>query len=123
MTNTITFEGNLADNPGLSFTANKGVPVVDFVALVNRRVRDEAGEWSDATPTRHRVKVYGRIAEHVAELPKGATVIVHGQVMTDSWADKATGEVRYGDLVVAEAVGASLRFGTVSVTKANRDDA
>lgn len=123
MTNAITFEGNLADDPNLSFTSNKGIPVADFVALVNRRVRDEAGEWSDATPTRHRVKVYGRIAEHVAELSKGATVVVHGQVETDSWVDKSTGEIRYGDLVVAVAVGASLRFGAVSVTKANRDDA
>ena len=118
MLNTITFEGNLAQEPDLSFTARVGTPVVELVVLVNRRVRDDAGEWVDATPTRHRVKAYGHLAEHAAELPKGATVVVVGRVETDSWEDRESGQSRYADQVIADAIGASLRFATVTITKA-----
>lgn len=122
-TTVTTFEGNLATAPELRFTANKGIPVAEFVVLVNRRERDAAGEWIDAEPTRHRVQAYGSLAENVATLEVGSTVLVHGQVETERWADKMTGEERTGDRVVADAIGASLRFATVTIHKTSRGQA
>lgn len=122
-TTVTTFEGNLATAPELRFTANKGIPVAEFVVLVNRRETDAAGEWIDAGPTRYRVQAYGSLAENVATLEVGSTVLVHGQVRTDRWPDKTTGEERTGDHVVADAIAASLRFATVTIHKTNRGQA
>lgn len=117
MTNANTFEGNLAEAPQLAYTTKTATPVADFVVLVNRRVRDKAGEWSDAQPTRHRVKAYRALGEHVAELERGCTVLVHGYVETETWTDTQTGDKRTADIVTAEAIGASLRFTTVTIAK------
>ena len=118
LTTPVTLEGNLATRPELQHTSRKGVPVTELVVLVNRAQRDpDTDTWTDAEPTRHRVKVYGTLAEHVVQLEVGTTVIVHGRVETERWTDRDTGEPRTTDRVIADAVGASLRFATVDVHK------
>lgn len=120
LTTTLTFAGNLVDDPSLEFTSG-GTPVADFRVLVNRRIK-QGEEWVDAPPTSHRCKVYGKTAETVAEsVQRGDRVIAHGTVRTETWTDKDTGEARYKDLVILEEVGVSLRYSAARVQRTVRD--
>ncbi|MEU4454770.1 single-stranded DNA-binding protein [Nocardioides sp. NPDC023903] len=119
--NTITtFAGNLTEDPELRFT-NGGTPVANLRVAVNRRVKQN-DEWVDATPTFHSVKVWGAQGENLVEsLVRGDRVLVHGQVETDSWTDKETGENRYKDVVVVSdrygEIATSLKFATARAEK------
>jgi single-strand DNA-binding protein len=78
---------------------------VDAVVLVNQA---KESDGADRTPTRWQVRITGRTAENAASLRKGTRLLVTGSVVTDSWADKTTGEVRYATRVLAQSVGVSL---------------
>jgi len=117
MNTTVTFEGNLADPPELRYTPT-GRPVVEFVVIVNRRRENEAGEWVDETPTSHKVSAFGSLATNTAaSLDRGSRVLVHGWLITESWADKTTGETRYRTKVHADAIGVSLRWAIATPAK------
>lgn len=121
LTSTITLEGNLAAQPELRFTGN-GTPVVDLTILVNRRISNDAGQWSDGEPTRHRVAAFGTLAENIAgSLSTGDRVIVTGDLHTEAWDDRESGEKRTGTKIIADAVGASLRWNTVTTGKQAKD--
>jgi single-strand DNA-binding protein len=127
MRTTVTFEGNLAADPELRYTAS-GKQIVELTVLVNeRRHNPDTGDWEDGEPTRHRVKAFRQLGENIADsLAKGDRVIVHGTVTTDTWTDKDTGEKRTGQKILADVVGPSLRWATVRITKSIRvtaDDA
>jgi single-strand DNA-binding protein len=78
MRTTITFEGNLADDPQVRFTPS-GKQITEITVLVNERRLNGAGEWVDGEPTRHVVKAFKTLAENIAEsLGKGDRVFVHG---------------------------------------------
>lgn len=108
--NTVTFEGNLAAQPQLEHTTNTHTPVTEAVVLVNRGHRDDDQNWVDDEPTRHRIKAWRTHAEHLADLPTGATVLVVGTTITETWVDKDTDQKRTKDIVLVEAIGLSLRF-------------
>ncbi len=117
LTTTVAFEGNLAADPEARFTP-KGVQLTELIVLVNERRQDEAGEWQDEEPTRHRVTCFGSVAINTADnLNKGDRVIVVGRQVTDSWTDKETKEKRTAPRVLADAVGASLRWASVTVER------
>lgn len=114
---TITFEGNLASEPELRFTP-AGKPILDLTVLVNRRRQDDAGQWVDYEPTRHRVTAFGALAENISgSVGVGARLIVVGDVVTDTWKDKETGDKRVAQKVLADAVGISLRWATAEPVK------
>jgi single-strand DNA-binding protein len=120
MRTTVTFEGNLADDPQVRFTPS-GKQITEITVLVNQRRQTSDGEWVDAEPTRHVVRAFKTLAENVAEsLAKGDRVIVHGTVTTEAWTDKQTGEKRTAQRVLAEIVGPSLRWATTRIAKASR---
>ena len=89
LTTTTTFEGNIASDVELIYSA-KGEPIVRFPVLVNLRKQDaETGEWADGEPTRHSCVAFGSLGEHLADsLGKGDRILIVGTVTTDSWADK-----------------------------------
>ena len=89
---------------------------VDAVVLVNQG-RD--GDGTDRTPTRWQVRITGRTAENAANLAKGTRLLVTGSVVTDSWTDKQTGELRYATRVLAQAVGVALTFARVTGIERN----
>lgn len=121
LTTTITFAGNLVEDPTLEFTT-AGTPVAGFRVLVNRRTK-QGDNWVDATPTSHACKLYGKAAETVAEsLMRGDRVIVHGTVRTETWTDKDTGDHRFKDLVIVDEVGPSLRYAAARVQRFARED-
>ena len=89
--------------------------------LVNQG-KDSNGD--DRTPTRWQTRITGRIAENAANLRKGDRLLVTGSVVTDSWIDKQTGEVRYANRVLAQSVGVALTFARVTGIERNtRQDA
>jgi single-strand DNA-binding protein len=118
---TITFEGNIAADLEVTFTPS-GKQVVRFAVLVNRRRRNpDTGDWEDDEPTRHACTAFGTLGEHVADsLGKGDRVLIVGNVVTDSWADKDTGDKRTAQRILVDAAGPSLRWATARIQKAQR---
>lgn len=108
---TVTIEGNLADDVAIKENQSGGV-YADFVILVNQGT-DRAG--GDRPATRWAVRVSGRTAENLyqSQVGKGTRVLVVGSVVTDSWHDRDTGDKRYAQRVIAQAVAVSLTFATV----------
>lgn len=102
-TSTITIEGRLAQDP----TALESL--TEFVVLTNRRGRDdETGEWDNTDTSRYTVKAFRALGAGAADLQKGEKVIVAGSIVTDSWDDGETGQKRYKQIILADAIGVSL---------------
>jgi single-strand DNA-binding protein len=75
----------------------------------------------DGQPTAHNCKLLGRGAENIVKsVAKGDRVLVHGEVITETWEDRETAEKRYRDVVIVEEIGASLRWTT---TRTHRNSA
>jgi single-strand DNA-binding protein len=117
MRTTVTFEGNLADDPQVRFTPS-GKQVAELTVLVNQRRQNSDGEWVDGEPTRLVVRAFKTLAENiVGSLAKGDRVFVHGTVTTEAWSDRQSGEKRTAQRALAEVVGPSLRWATARITK------
>ena len=113
--NTAIFEGNLAAAPKLIHVSHGVTAVLEAVILVNRRTQDAEGQWTDAEPTRHRIKAWNQLAENIATLPKGTRLLVVGHTETDTWRDAETQKKRTQDIVIVDAIGASLRYVTIQI--------
>lgn len=114
----MTFAGNLAADPQLSFTAS-GIAVTEFKVIESRSTKNEADEWVDAEPNVFNVTAWRSLAEHVGEsVAKGDRVIVTGRLVTERFHDRETGKARTSTHVVADEVGFSLKYHTVKGTKA-----
>lgn len=117
-TNTITLVGNLVEDPELRFTPS-GVPMARLRFAVNRRWRDNNGEWQEDTSF-----VGGTVwrdqAENAAEsLQKGSRVIVTGRLEQRSW-ETQDGEKRSVVEVAIDEIGPSLRWATATVNRTAR---
>lgn len=79
-----TLIGNIGSDPELKYAAS-GQPVLRFSVASNYRVRDQAGNWSDATEW-VRVVVFGKRAESLQNhLSKGMRVFVDGRLEARPW--------------------------------------
>src|SRR5438034_4090088 len=111
--------GNLTDDPELRYTPN-GAAVVKFRVAVNRRYKDQAGEWKDGDTSYFTVNAWRSHDENVAEsLVRGANVIVVGRLQQRSW-ETQDGEKRTVIEIEADEVGPSLRWATAKVEKQSR---
>jgi single-strand DNA-binding protein len=121
---TITIVGNLGNEPELRFTPT-GVAVAKFSVGVNRRIRDDAGNWTDGPTSWHDVAAWQHLAEHVAEsLQKGTRVIVTGNLEQRSWDDPDNpGKKKYAWQITAQNVGVDLTFGTATFQKSVKSGA
>jgi len=126
MQTTVTFAGNLAEDPELEFT-RAGKTVANFRVLVNRSTQSAEDQWIDAetTTTRHNCRAYGASAANLIDsLSRGDRVMVHGNLKTEAWRDKETGEKRARQLVVVDErdgeLGTSLRFVSTRVERPAR---
>ena len=93
----------------------EGRHVASFrVACTPTRYRD--GEWIKGTTSWHTVKVWNRLARHVAaSLHSGDPVVVHGRLVADVW--EREGKPQTSWEVVATSVGHDLAHGTTTFTK------
>ena len=114
MSTTVTFAGNLAEDPELLHTRDEK-PFVSCRVLVSSRVRNDAGEWVDGEPTPHNVKVYGTAAINLYDSAgRGDRIVVHGLMRTEAWTDKESGQKRTKEVVEVRnrfgEVGGSFKF-------------
>jgi len=117
--NQIIIVGNLTDNPELRYTPN-GAAVVKFRVAVNRRFKDEAGNWKEGETSYFTVNAWRSLAENVAEsLTRGTRVLVAGRLQMRQW-ETQDGEKRTVVEIEADEVGPSLRWATAQVTRNER---
>jgi single-strand DNA-binding protein len=115
----VTIVGNLTDDPELRYTPN-GAAVAKFRVAVNRRYKDQSGEWKDGDTSYFTVNAWRSLAENVAEsLTRGANVIVVGRLQQRSW-ETQDGDKRTVIEIEADEVGPSLRWATAKVEKQSR---
>jgi single-strand DNA-binding protein len=114
--NQTTIAGNLVETPELRFT-NTGIPVTNLRVAVTQRVQQD-GEWRDGESSFFKVNVWRGQAEHVADsLAKGDRVMVTGRLRQRTW-ESPEGEKRSVAEIEADEVGASLKFATATVERA-----
>ena len=83
--NQVTIVGNLTDDPELRYTPN-GAAVVKFRVAVNRRYKDESGNWKDGETSYFSVNAWRSLAENCAEtLTRGTRVVLSGRLQMRSW--------------------------------------
>jgi len=115
--NTVSLVGNLTRDPEMRFGANGGTAVVSFGMAVNSRKKASNGEWEDE-PKFFDVVAFGDLAENIAaSLTKGTRIVLNGKLDWSQWDDKDGGGKRSKVQVIAESVGADLRWATVVVTR------
>ena len=119
---TITIDGNLTSDPEIRFTSS-GVPVAAFTVASTPRFFDkDTGQWTDGDTLFLRCSAWRRLGEHAAEsLRKGSAVIVTGRLKQRSYTTDQ-GENRTVYEIDADNVAASLKFATVTIKKATRND-
>ncbi|CAN5837759.1 single-stranded DNA-binding protein [soil metagenome] len=121
MSNNLTIIGNLVDDPELRFTPS-GVAMAKLRVAVNRRWRDQAGEWQEDTSF-FTGTCWREQAEQVAEsLQKGTRVIITGRLEQRSW-ENEQGERRSVVEIQIDEIGPSLRWATASVNRTERTGA
>jgi single-strand DNA-binding protein len=117
--NTITLVGNITDDPELRFTPG-GAPVANFTVAVNRRFKNQDGQWEDKLDGFFRCSCWWGLAENAAEsLTKGTRVVVVGRLQQRSW-ETQEGQKRYEIDIQVDEVGPSLRWATASIQKSQR---
>jgi single-strand DNA-binding protein len=123
----VTIEGNLTGDPEHG-TGEAGNEYARFTVAVNdRRLNETTGRWEDAGTVFHRVVVFNQQSRHVADsLHKGDSVLVAGDLRFGTYTNTDTGETRETRDIVADNIGASLKFSNVEIArspKANGPDA
>ena len=119
--NQVTLVGNLTDDPELRYTPN-GTPVATFTVAINRRTRDENGQWKDGETSFLRCNVWRQQAENAAEsLSKGTRAIVVGRLRQRSW-ETPEGQKRTVIEIEVESVGPSLEWAKAEITRTPREE-
>ena len=121
MSTTVTFAGNLAEDPELLHTRDDK-PFVSCRVLVTNRTRNAEGEWVVGEPTAHNVKVYGTAAINLYDSAgRGDRVIVHGLMKTETWTDRDTQQKRTKPVVEVSnrfgEVGGSFKFAAARIER------
>jgi len=114
MDSTITVTGNITREPELKF-GDTGLARVMFGVASTRKVKErEHTSFYD-------VVAFGKTAENIhASLAKGAGVIVTGRLEVKDF-ERKDGTKGTAVQVVADDVGALLRFATVNIEKNQRN--
>jgi single-strand DNA-binding protein len=108
---SVSFAGNLTDDPEVRYTEGGIARVMFRVAVSGRREQE---------PSFFTVIVWRDQAEHAAQsLTKGSRVVVVGRLQQLSWTTE-DGSARSTVEVVAEELGPSLRWATATTTRATR---
>lgn len=114
-----TITGNLTRDPEIRYT-REGLATTTLGVAVNHRWLDRAsGTWEEAT-SYFDVVAWRELAENVAlSLAKGMRVVVTGRLDQRSW-ESDEGERRTKVEIVADEIGAGLRYATVDVHRVER---
>jgi single-strand DNA-binding protein len=113
----LTIKGNLTADPEFG-TSDDGTEYARFSVAVNdRRLNEQTGEWEDGDTVFHRVVAFNEQARHVTDsLHKGNQVLVNGDLRFRNYTDK-DGNAREGRDIIADTVAASLQFANVTIER------
>jgi single-strand DNA-binding protein len=119
-TSSITIAGNLTRDAEIRYTRD-GQATTALSVAVNRRWQNrQTQEWEESTTSFFDVVCWRDLAENAAlSLTRGARIVVTGRLEQRSW-ETDDGETRTKVELVADDIGASLRFATVDVHKVER---
>jgi single-strand DNA-binding protein len=114
-----TITGNLTRDPEIRYTGD-GQATTSLSVAVNRRWQNrQTQKWEESTSF-FDIVCWRDLAENVAlSLTRGARVVVTGRLEQRSW-ETEDGETRTKVELVADDIGASLRFATVDIHKVQR---
>jgi len=114
-----TMSGNLTRDPEIRYS-REGQPSASFGLAVNRRWQARGSEeWEESTSF-FDVVCWRDLAENVAlSLVKGSRVVVSGRLEQRTW-ETEEGDRRSRVELVADDVGASLRYATAEITRTER---
>ena len=99
--NKVILLGNLGADPEIRYTAGGDTVATISVATSSSWNDKQSGEKREKTEW-HRVVFFRRLAEVVGEyLKKGSSIYVEGQLQTNSYEDKNTGEKKFSTQIVA----------------------
>ncbi len=119
MTTTTTLIGNLTRDPEIRYTRDGQATTALGVAVNKRWKNRTTDEWEESTSF-FDVVCWRELAENVAlSLTKGARVVISGSLQQRSW-ETEDGDRRFKVELVADEVGASLRFATADIHKVER---
>ena len=118
-TSSITIAGNLTRDAEIRYTRDGQATTALSVAVNHRWQNRQSQEWEESTSF-FDVVCWRDLAEHAAlSLTRGARIVVTGRLEQRSW-ETDDGETRTKVELVADDIGASLRFATVDVHKVQR---
>jgi single-strand DNA-binding protein len=117
----LTIEGNLGSAPELRITPS-GVPVTRMSVGHNTRRRDTSGQWVNGPTLWVEVTCWRDLAERVAKLNKGDTVIVDARDDLSTWAylNQSTSKPAARLQVTANNVSLSMRFADANTVRTPR---
>lgn len=93
--NKFIIVGHMGRDPELRYMPNGDAACSASVGTTEKWTDKASGEKKEATEW-HRVVIYGRLAEIVAEYAKkGTKIYFEGKIKTRKYQDKATGEDKY----------------------------
>ena len=117
---TTTLIGNLVDDPTLRYTPN-GAAVCNFkVAQTPRTFDRQSNEWKDGEAIFMPCSIWREAAENVREsFKRGDRVIVTGRLKSRSYETKE-GDKRTIIELDAEEVGASVKYATATIKRAEK---
>lgn len=117
---TTTMIGNLVDDPTLRYTPN-GAAVCNFkVAQTPRTFDKQSNEWKDGESLFMPCSIWREAAENVSEsFKRGDRVIVTGRLKSRSYETKE-GDKRTIIELEAEEVGASVKYATATIKRAEK---
>jgi single-strand DNA-binding protein len=99
--NKVILMGNLTRKPEVRFTQG-GTAICKFGLAVNRRFKDQTGEWKEEA-TFVDITFFGKRGEAFAKYhDKGKTAFIEGSLRLDQWDDKQSGEKRSKLYVVGD---------------------
>jgi single-strand DNA-binding protein len=99
--NKVILMGNLTRKPEVRYAQN-GTAIVKFGLAVNRRYKDQSGEWKEE-PTFVDITMFGKRGEAFAKYhDKGKPAFIEGSLRFDTWDDKQSGEKRSKLYVVGD---------------------
>jgi len=115
----VSGEFTMVADPELRFTPS-GMAVCNG-RLVADKQKKEGDQWVDDKICWLPFTAFKKQAENIAEsCTKGTRVIATGQLQTEEWNDKDSGEKRSKMVLIIDDFGVSLKFDHATVNRAER---
>ena len=101
--NKVILVGRLGKDPEVKATPS-GTTVAKFSLATDEKFTDKSGEKQERTEW-HNIVAWSRLGEICGQyLKKGKLVYIEGQLRTDSWDDKESGQKKYRTEIIAQTM-------------------